>query len=216
MVQRGVHGQVICADEQDYLALLDALYLSARQYRVALHGYVVVSDHFHVLLTPADAIGLSRMMQAMSRSYVPYFNRKYLRRGTLWGGRFRSSVLQADYAIDLLHYFDSHPQRTGDGPGPSEYAWSSYAHYSGAKPSAQLSTLAQYWALGNTPFAREAAYRAQSHTGIDVRQVRQLSDAVNQGWALGDAGFLDQLQRASIRRITPKAPGRPKKAPTRP
>lgn len=212
VLQRGTHGQCICSDPQDYEELLSAIYLAARGSQVAVHGYVLLPDHFHLLLTPATGQGLASMMQSLGRTYVRYFNRKYARKGTLWEGRFKSAVLQPLYALDALIYLDWHPQRAGNAVLPAGYAWSSYAHYSGALTDKRMATHPVYWSLGNTPFAREAAYQAAVQSGLNAGQLSQITDAVTRGWVLGSDEFVAELQKNTARRLMRKLPGRPSRA----
>ena len=209
VLQRGAHGQAVCRDTEDFDAFLSALYSAAEANHVAVHGYVVLADHFHLLVTPASAEGLPGLMQALGRSYVRYFNSKYERRGTLWEGRFKSAVLQPRYLLPVLTYFDTHALRHGEGAAPADYAWSTHAHYSGARVDKRIATHPAYWGLGNTPFAREAQYQAAVQEGLNSVQLGEITDAVIGGWALGDAAFVADLQKNSARRLTKKAPGRP-------
>lgn len=209
VLQRGAHGQAVCRDTEDFEAFLSALYSAAEANHVAVHGYVVLADHFHLLVTPTSAEGLPGLMQALGRSYVRYFNSKYERRGTLWEGRFKSAVLQPRYLLPVLTYFDTHALRNGEGAAPANYAWSTHAHYSGARVDKRIATHPAYWGLGNTPFAREAQYQAAVQEGLNSVQLGEITDAVIGGWALGDAAFVADLQKNSARRLTKKAPGRP-------
>lgn len=211
VLQRGAHGQPICLEEEDYEELLDAVHLAAQQHRVAVHGYVLLQDHFHLLLTPATEQGLALMMQALGRTYVRYFNRKYTRKGTLWEGRFKSAVIQPRHALASLTYMDLHPERAGISLPPSDYPWSSYSHYSGGITDKRIVTHPDYWALGNTPFAREAAYQAAAREGLNSVQLQYITDAVTRGWALGDDAFVAELQKNTSRRLVRKLPGRPRK-----
>jgi putative transposase len=209
VLQRGAHGQAVCKDTEDFDAFLSALYSAAEANHVAVHGYVVLADHFHLLVTPASVEGLPGLMQALGRSHVRYFNSKYERRGTLWEGRFKSAVLQPRYLLPVLTYFDTHALRHGEGAVPADYAWSTHAHYSGARVDKRIATHPAYWGLGNTPFAREAQYQAAVQEGLNSVQLGEITDAVIGGWALGDAAFVADLQKNSARRLTKKAPGRP-------
>jgi len=99
---------------------------------------------------------------------VRYFNNKYARKGTLWEGRFKSAVLQPRHALAALTFMDLHPQRAGIGLPPSDSSVDQlHPHYSGAITDKRIVTHPAYWALGNTPFAREAAYQAAAQEGLD-------------------------------------------------
>lgn len=209
VLQRGGHGQAICRDTEDYQALLEALLAASRQHKVAVHGYVLLADHFHLLLTPETDTALPLMMQALGRQYVRHFNQRYDRRGTLWEGRFKSTVLQDTHWLAAATFLDSHPLRTHGGPLAPEYPWSSHGHYTGAKADRLITPHPAYWALGNTPFAREAAYQSAVQEGLHPAQNGELTDAVTHGWALGSTEFVAELQKNTPRRLARKAAGRP-------
>jgi putative transposase len=194
--------------------LLDLLRAHARECQVAVHAYVLMNNHFHLLLTPQDAHGLPRMMQAVGRSYVQYFNRKQQRTGTLWEGRYRSTVLQTErYLLQCMAYIDLNPVRASMVAGPQDYPWSSYAHYTGQRNDPLVSPHPLYWEMGNTPFAREAAYQVWVESGVDGVAQQALTDATLRGWALGEADFVADLQKRTERRISKSKAGRPPMAP---
>ncbi len=210
IIQRGNNRQPIFASAADYRYLLDLLRTHAREFQVAIHSYVLMSNHFHVLLTPQEAEGLPRMMQAVGRSYVQYFNRKQQRTGTLWEGRYRSTVLQTErYLLQCMAYIDLNPVRAGMVAGPQDYPWSSYAHHTGVRVDPLVSPHPLYWEMGNTPFAREAAYQAWVQSGVDSVAQQALTDATLSGWALGEPDFVADLQKRTGRRISKSKAGRP-------
>ena len=215
IIQRGNNRQAIFSSAADYRHLLELLRTHARESQVAVHAYVLMSNHFHVLLTPQDAEGLPRMMQAVGRSYVQYFNRTQQRSGTLWEGRYRSTVLQTErYLLQCMAYIDLNPVRAGMVAGPQDYAWSSYAHYTGQRNDPLVSPHPLVWALGNTPFAREAAYQSLVQAGVEGGAQQALTDATLRGWALGEPDFVADLQKRTARRISKSKAGRPPMAPS--
>ena len=114
VIQRGNNRQAIFATAADYRRLLDLLEENAKKFDVALHAYVLMSNHFHLLATPQTADGLTKMMQAVGRSYVRYFNDTQKRSGTLWEGRFKSTLIQTDrYLLACMAYIDLNPVRGG-------------------------------------------------------------------------------------------------------
>lgn len=212
VIQRGVDRQVIFHDTADYLFFLDHLRDGAQRFKVAIHAYVLMPNHLHLLLTPADKEGLGRMMQWVGRHYVPYFNQKYHRSGTLWQGRYRAAVMDAErYLILCSRYIDLNPVRAGLVAHAGDYPWSSYQHHVGLKQDALLTDHALYWALGNTPFEREATYKRQIDEGLDEQAVRALGEATLKGWALGSDVFKNSLERQVNRRVSPSRRGRPAK-----
>ncbi|WP_026075586.1 transposase [Noviherbaspirillum massiliense] len=212
VIQRGIDCQAIFRDEEDYSVFLNWLGEASRQFKLALHAYVLMPDHVHFLLTPSDAVGLGRMMQWIGRQYVPYFNRKYGRSGTLWQGRFRATVLEAEsFAMLCSRYIELHPVRSGLVTEPEEYVWSSCQHHIGINPNPQIVDHATYWSLGNTPFQREAAYRALLEEGLTAAEIEGLTEGTLKGWALGPDRFKASLEKQAGRRVQPARRGRPVK-----
>src|SRR6266542_341841 len=93
LIQRGNNRQAIFAANADYETLLSMLEEHATQAGVAIHAYVLMSNHFHLLATPDTAQGIPRMMQSVGRRYVRYFNQRQNRTGTLWEGRYKSTLI---------------------------------------------------------------------------------------------------------------------------
>ena len=210
VIQRGNNRQAIFATVADYRALLDLLEENAKQYEVAVHAYVLMSNHFHLLATPQTPDGLPKMMQAVGRSYVRYFNDAQKRTGTLWEGRYKSTLIQSDrYLLACMAYIDLNPVRAGVVAQAQDYPWSSHLHYLGLRTDRLITPHALYWELGNTPFAREAAYAELVRSGINPVQQLALTEATLSGWALGEPDFVADLQKRTERRVAKSGAGRP-------
>lgn len=210
VIQRGNNRQVIFADRQDFEAMLALLAENAQKFRVAVHAYVLMDNHFHLLVTPATDDALPLMMQAVGRSYVRYFNDRHGRSGTLWEGRYRSTLIETErYLLACMAYIDLNPVRAGMVGQALGWPWSSHAHYLGQRIDRLVTPHALYWALGNTPFAREAAYAELVQAGISGAEQTALTDATLRGWALGGPDFVADLQKKSPRRVSKARPGRP-------
>lgn len=212
VIQRGNNRQPIFADNADYQFFLDLLEERAKLSDVAVHAYVLMGNHFHLLLTPSSDKGLPLLMQAVGRRYVQYFNRRHSRVGTLWDGRYRSTIVQSEhFLLSCMAYIDLNPVRTGLAAKAADYRWSSYAHSAGFRQEKLLSAHPVYWALGNTPFAREAAYAQLVDEGLNADEQMQVTQSTLSGWALGRADFVAALQEQTLRRVAPGRPGRPSK-----
>lgn len=212
IIQRGNNRQAIFAERADYEQLLALIEEHAKRFGVAVHAYVLMSNHFHLLATPEDAAGIPQMMQAVGRQYVRYFNRRQARTGTLWEGRYRSTLIQAErYLLACMVYIDLNPVRAGMVADPADYPWSSHAHYIGRRVDRLVTPHPMYWALGNTPFARDAAYAELVHAGLSTGQQQALTDSALRGWALGEADYVAELQQRTSRRVAKGQSGRPKK-----
>jgi putative transposase len=213
IIQRGNNRQPIFAGEADYQALLSMVEEKARESGVALHAYVLMSNHFHLLATPATVEAIPQLMQSVGRRYVRYFNQRQGRTGTLWEGRYKSTLIQTDrYLLACMAYIDLNPVRAGLVADPAEYPWSSHAHYTGGRHDRLITPHPLYWALGNTPFARDAAYAELVRSGITEQQQHNLTDSVLRGWALGEPDYVAELQKRTARRVSKTRPGRPPSA----
>ena len=210
VIQRGNNRQAIFAKTADYQRLLDLLDDNARQFEVAIHAYVLMSNHFHLLVTPQSSDGLPQMMQAVGRRYVRYFNDSQQRSGTLWEGRYRSTLIQTDrYLLACMAYIDLNPVRAGLVAQAADYPWTSHGHYIGRQMDKMVTPHPLVWALGNTPFAREAAYAELVQAGINPVQQSALTQATLSGWALGEPDFVADLQKRTQRRVSKGQAGRP-------
>ncbi|MGV8892808.1 MAG: transposase [Burkholderiaceae bacterium] len=212
ILQQGHNRQPIFCDSSDYLAFLGWLHDAARQYKVAIHAYVLMENHIHLLATPTEEAGLGRMMQWVGRHYVPYFNRKHDHIGTLWQGRFKTSVIEAPrYLLTCYRYLETNPVRSGLVAAAAQYPWSSYAHHVGARVDPLVTDHPLYWSLGNTPFEREAEYKALLEHALSPEQIALLNAALLKGWVLGDTAFQQSLAHQTQCRVAPAKRGRPRK-----
>ncbi len=210
VIQRGNNRQAIFASAADYQALLDLLDENAEKFGVAIHAYVLMSNHFHLLATPQTADGLPLMMQAVGRRYVRHFNDGQKRTGTLWEGRYKSTLIQTErYLLACMVYIDLNPVRAALVAQARDYPWSSHGHYTGQRTDKLITPHGLVWELGNTPFAREAAYAELVQSGISPAQQAALTDSTLFGWALGDSDFVANLQKKTQRRIVKNTAGRP-------
>lgn len=211
LIQRGNNRQAIFAASADYETLLAMVEEHSRQASVAIHAYVLMSNHFHLLATPATVEGIPQMMQAVGRRYVRYFNQRQGRTGTLWEGRYKSTLIQAErYLLACMAYIDLNPVRAGIAAEPADYPWSSHAHYVGFRNDKLISPHPLYWELGNTPFARDAAYEDLVQAGISRDQQRVLTESALRGWALGEPDYVADLQKRTQRRVAKTQAGRPR------
>ncbi|MCD6078399.1 MAG: transposase [Ramlibacter sp.] len=214
IIQRGNNRQAIFNDAADYELLLSLVDEHARKQQVAVHGYVLMSNHFHLLATPETVEGIPQMMQAVGRRYVRHFNLRHARTGTLWEGRYRSTLIQAErHLLACMVYMDLNPVRAAMVVDPADYSWSSYSHYIGRRTDKLITPHPLYWELGNTPFARDEAYAGMVRAGISEEQKRALTDSAMRGWALGEPDYVADLQRRTQRRVAKSQAGRPVRKP---
>ncbi len=210
VIQRGNNRQQIFATVADYKHLLSLLEENAKKFEVDVHAYVLMTNHFHLLATPRTEKGLPLLMQAVGRSYVRYFNDLQSRTGSLWEGRYRSTLIETDrYLLACMAYIDLNPVRAGMVAEAFDYAWSSHGFYVGARSDKLITPHALFWDLANTPFGREAAYADLVRSGVSADQQAALTRSALAGWALGDPDFVADLQQRTERRLNKVSAGRP-------
>jgi putative transposase len=209
LIQTGNDSQLVFRADADYQQFLVWLKESAREFKVAVHAYVLMPNHFHLLASPATAEGLAQMMQRIGRYYVPWYNAKYSRTGSLFQGRFKTSLIDAErYFMVCSRYIESNPVRSQLVPDARDYPWSSFAHHAGLRSDPVITDHALYWALGNTPFQREAAYMELSQP-LGEAEKAMVDAAVLKGWPLGSDAFKADLQQRAQRQVLPAKRGRP-------
>ena len=214
VIQRGNNRQPIVLDEADRKMLYSLWLEESQRHKVAVNAYVLLDNHFHLLLTPPSEEAMSLMMQSVGRSYVRYFNKRHNRTGTLWEGRYKSSVLDSEaYLLTCMSYIDLNPVRAGIVDAPENFDWSSYKHLIGQKIDKLVTPHALYWGLGNTPFSREAAYAEFVSSGLSATIQKDLTESVLKGRVVGRPEFLKTLQKKTQRPILPQKAGRPFKSP---
>jgi putative transposase len=210
VIQRGTNQQRIVIDDLDRQRLLELWQEHSQRFQVAIHAYVIMDNHFHLLATPETDKGLPLMMQAVGRSYVRHFNLRHQRVGALWEGRYRSNLIESEcYLLTCMAYIELNPVRAGMVAQPTDFRWSSHRHHMGLASDKLVKQHALYWAMGNTPFDREAAYARLIQSGMDRKTTEQLTVSAMKGWALGSEKFIKNIQLFTSRRPQPGKPGRP-------
>ncbi len=169
-------------------------------------------NHMHLLATPGDERSLPMTLQAVGRHYVLHFNRRHLRTGSLWEGRYRATVIEAErYLLVCSRYIELNPVRAGLCDTPESYRWSSYAHHVGLSVDSLITDHPLYWALGNTPFERQRVYRESFAQPLPEGDLRAIREATQKGWLLGDDIYRQRMAMLANRRIAPLSRGRPRR-----
>ncbi|OGA02465.1 MAG: transposase [Betaproteobacteria bacterium RIFCSPLOWO2_02_FULL_62_17] len=210
LIQRGNNRCACFFAEGDYLYYLHHLGLPAERFRCAIHAYVLMTNHVHLLLTPADANGASLMMRHLGQRYVQYINRTYRRSGSLWEGRFRSSLVQTEaYLLRCHQYIELNPVRARMVATPDDYRWSSFAANAKGRTNLLLTPHAEYLQLGADAPARQIAYRDLFRTELDDIDLAEIRKSTNSGYALGAERFVEAIERLTGRRARQGKSGRP-------
>ena len=204
---RGLPGTRIFVDDTDREDFLRALRGAVEGRAVQVHAYALLDDEVHLLLRPEEETGLARAVQTLGRRFVAGFNRRHGRSGTLWDGRYRTAVVEpGPQTLQAMTHIDAR-----GGESPSSMTCSAAAR-TGGRREAVLRDPPEYWSLGNTPFDREAAYRALLGQPLPAASVQALAAAVRSGWVFGSADFTRQMAQALQRPMQPRARGRPRRA----
>ena len=178
----------------------------------ALHAYVLMTNHIHLLITPTTDAGLGRLMQSLGRRYVGHINRTYGRTGTLWEGRFKSTIVDSeDYVMACYRYIEANPVRAAMVERAGDFSWSSYLHNALGRRDPMITEHEVYTALGRTKAARRSAYAALSAGTLAEPLIETLRDATQRGWVPGRESFRRQIEAALGRKAAAPVRGRPAK-----
>ncbi len=208
VIQRGVNRSRCFVDDADRQLYLNLLKVYSRRHECAVHAYVLMTNHVHLLVSPEDDDGLSRMMKALGERYVPYFNRLHGRTGTLWEGRFRSSVVQSErYLLICQRYIELNPVRAELVPHAGDYPWSSYSANAVGAASDLVTPHELYLRLGRDQKARADAYRKLfgPPSESDIKLIRESASGGN---ALATEEFARVLETQTEIPVWPRKRGR--------
>ena len=201
VIQRGNNRQICFASEGDFAAYLGWLKDYATRFGVEVHAWVLMTNHVHLLLTPKEQGAISLMMQSLGRQYVRYFNYRYKRSGTLWEGRYKSCVVDAEnYLLALYRYIELNPVRANMTSDPANYVWSSYQVNALGKVSSLCTPHALYLLLGADKLERELAYRDLFNSHVDGKLLGDIRKAIHSGMALGNDRFKYEVERLTNQR----------------
>ena len=211
VVQRGNNRESCFFADADYRRYLGDLHDAALKNQAAIHAYVLMTNHVHILVTPGHPYSITHMMQDLGRKYVRYINRSYQRSGTLWEGRYKASLVDSEaYLLSCMRYIEMNPVRAGMVGIPGEYRWSSYAKNALGGNDKLIEPHPVYKSLGTAVSGREEAYRELFRHHLDDSEVHEIRDALSQELVLGRDDFKDEIEQMSKRQTRPGKQGRPR------
>jgi len=209
IIQRGNNRHSIFTTARDYEFYLAKLMDAARQHACQIHAYVLMTNHVHILVTPARMDSLGKMMQMLGRYYVQY----YQRTGTLWEDRYKACLISSEqYLFTCMRYIELNPLRAGIVQDPSEYHWSSYHHNALGKGDSLIQPHLEYYTLGKTPEARQRGYQALFQIPMELKILQEVREATNKCWTLGDSQFKHAVAQQLYRRVEPSHKGGDRKS----
>lgn len=190
IIQRG-HNRSACFNSAaDYRLYLKILEEQADSHQCAVHAYVLMTNHIHLLVTPEHSDGISMLMRYLNQKYVRYFNRRYERTGSLWEGRFKSCIIETDrYLLACYRYIEMNPVRAGMVNDPADYQWSSYMVNAGSRTSTLIKPHSGYLELGQSLSRRRENYRKLISEYLDEDTIHQIRVATNANSVFGSKTF---------------------------
>jgi putative transposase len=210
IIQRDNNHHICFADDADLSAYANWLKLYADKFSVDIHVWVFMTNHVYLLCTPHEEHGTRKMMQALGRQYVRYFNYKYQRTGTLWEGRFKSCLVDKEnYLLCLYRYIEFNPVRSKMVNTPAQYTWSSYQINALGKKSELCTPHPLYLALGKTRKEVQEAYRSLFNSPNDKQLLGNIRSSINSGMAIGSENFKLEIERLTGGRLHNIKKGRP-------
>ena len=212
VIQRGNDRVPIFGGQADLDRFSNCLLRASREHAVAIHAYVLMTNHVHLLVTPRHETSVPKMMQSLGRVYVQYFNRTYRRTGTLWEGRYKAAIVDDEpYLLTCMRYIEVNPVRAHMVASPAEYRWSSFRANGCGVADDLVQPHAIYRRLGDSPEQRRAAYRDLFRAAIPEEELCMIRDATQNAWGLGSAAFRSKV--AALGRRAERLPvGRPRKS----
>ena len=202
VVQRGNNRSACFFCDSDYAFYLQKLKEASSFHGDKVHAFVLMTNHVHLLLTPSDRYGVSRLMQSLGRAYVKYINITYQRTGTLWEGRYKSSLVASDsYFLAVSRYIELNPLRAKMVKLLGEYPWSSYRHNAMGIMIGLIVEHPLYLNLGDTKASRLLAYRKLFDVDFTVSLLDEIRVSLNKEWALGDSRFTEEIEAVLGRKV---------------
>jgi putative transposase len=208
---RGNNREVLFFSDADRRIYLDWLREAARQFGSVVHAFALMPNHVHLLITPQNADSLAKTMQSLGRRYAQYFNQQHHRSGTIWEGRYRSSLIDPDYFLRCQRYIELNPVRAGFESTPQDSPWTSFASHIGGNTEPWLVDHQYFWKLGNTPFERQMAWSAFVREGAPHWEDRQITEALLRSKPWVSDIFAQKLFKDKPEQILIRYRGRPKK-----
>lgn len=211
LVQRGNDRSRCFRDDTDRLDYLKILVERSQQFGVAVHAYVLMDNHVHLLAT-ADSFGaVSRLMQTCGATYARHYNDRHGRTGTLWEGRFHSSPIDSgSYLLNCHRYIELNPVRASMVSTPDEYPWSSFPGNARGRFDRLLTPHPEFLALGTSTKERSAAYRAMFGSTLDDGEREAIRKHLLHERPWGGSEFLREIEARSGMSVAIRPSGRPR------
>jgi putative transposase len=194
LVQRGNNRQPCFSDVEDRLIYLGLWKAKSAQHGLPVHAYCLMTNHVHILCSNVSDGCISRTVKTVNGTYAAYVNRKYGRTGTLWEGRFWSSLIQTRrYLLACYRYIELNPVRAGLVQHPQDYPWSSYQANAMGKES-WIETHEEFDSLGLCPATRQIAYKKLFAAPLSEELSDQIRRGLRRSLPVGDDNFVSAMK----------------------
>lgn len=212
VVQRGHNRNAVFVEPDDYAYYLANLREWKQFYDVEVYAWCLMTNHVHLVLAPRrEGAGVSGLMRRLSARQGRYVNRLERRLGTLWCGRFRSSVIDTDgYLLACLRYVELNPVRAGMVTHPADYPWSSYRERMGLAARELLDAEPATSLPGDSEAERRRAYARYLASDVDAAEENLIRSAVQRNRLTGDSRFVAEIERRTGLRMENRGRGRPR------
>ncbi len=202
IIQRGNNRSVCFFSDADYVFYLQNLKAAAKKNSVKIHAFVLMTNHVHLLVSGQNKNDVPNMMQSLGRSFVRYINIIYQRTGTLWEGRYKSSIVStSQYFMAVSRYIELNPIRAKMVVHPEEYPWSSYRHNGMGVTIELISEHEEYKCLAKTKAARLHAYRQLFGHELSIELLDEIRLCTNKGRVIGNEKFKQKIELALKRKV---------------
>jgi len=208
---RGNNRETLFFSDEDRRIYLEWLQEATKQFVCSVHAFALMPNHVHLLLTPQHKDSLAKTMQSLGRRYAQYFNQQHHRSGTIWEGRYRSSLIDPDYFLRCQRYIELNPVRAGCQSSPQESTWTSFATHIGTNADPWLVDHQHFWKLGNTPFERQMAWSSFVKEGAPHWEDKQITESLLRSKPWVSDIFAKKLFKSTPEIAKIRHRGRPKK-----
>ena len=210
VIQRGNNREAVFFEDEDYQTYKNILHESAVSSGVKIHSYVLMTNHIHILATAETTDGISLMMQKTGRFYVPYINHTYQRTGTLWEGRFKSSLVDDDfYVLACMRYIEMNPVRANMVKSPQDYKWSSFGINALDLNDRLITPHDSYLGLSLRKKHRLNKYKDLFSEHLDNKTLNAIRNCTQTGTPLGSSKFIGQIEETLKVNVGYSKRGRP-------
>ena len=200
VTQRGVNRAATFVDDDDRFNYLHLLRSHSQACAVAVHAYVLMGNHVHLLVSASEYGAVSQLMRIVGQCHVQMFNRRHDRTGTLWEGRFKSCLVDSErYLLTVYRYIELNPVRAAMVEAPQHYRWSSVHANLALRAEPLVTPHASFIALGSDAATRATAYRQWLSEGVSEDDLAAIRIHLRQERAMGDARFQRMVEKALYR-----------------